>query len=82
MMRCNTIYMYLALSAINGFIPALIALLFSVQGMAALLIWGIVTVASFALICLMCLGSAMKNVVPDPKRNNLARDLNEKAIYN
>ncbi len=81
MTRFNIIFLYLALSVINGLVPPAIALWLSVPGLIVLLIWGLATIASFALICLVCLGSAIKDAVPGSERNNLSREFNEAAIY-
>lgn len=82
MTRLNIIFLYLGLSAVNGFVPTVIALSLSVPGMIALSVWGLVTLVSFALICLICMGSAMRDAVSEPERNKLSREFNEAAIYN
>ena len=82
MTRLNIFFLYLGLSAINGFVPTAIALSLSVPGMIALSVWGLVTLVSFALICTICMGSAMRGAASEPEKNNLNREFNEAAIYN
>jgi hypothetical protein len=65
MARLNIIGLYWVLSAVNGSVPALIALLFSVSGLGFLLIWASATLATFTLICLICLDSAPKEAAPE-----------------
>ena len=81
MPRFNIIFLYLTLSAVNGMAPLAIALLLSVPGMIALLMGGLVTLASFSLICLICLGGAMKEAVTESETNSLGRDFKKAAIY-
>lgn len=80
MTKFNIILLYLTLSAINGIVPPAIALLFSTPSIIALLVWGFATIASFVLICLICLGGAMKDAIPGAERNKLSREFNEIAI--
>ena len=80
MTRFNIILLYLALSAINGLVPSVITSLLSASGMMAFIVWGLVTSASFVLICMICLGRAMEQAVLETKQNSLGREFNEAVI--
>jgi hypothetical protein len=71
---------YLFLSAVNGTVPLIIALLFSVSGVNALLIWGAATVASFMLICLVCLRSAMFKMISASDSNGFRGELEKATV--
>ena len=62
MAKLNILSLYWVLSAANGSVPAVIALLFSVSGLGFLLIWAVATLATFSLICIACLSAALKEV--------------------
>ena len=81
MTRSNLFTTYLLLSTINGMVPSVIALLFSVSGLSALLIWGAATVVSFFLICLVCLRSAMSNMISEPDVREFGGELEKATIY-
>lgn len=62
--RSKLIPFYLVLSAANGVVPFVIALLLSGSVIHALAIWAFATAATFALINLVCLRTAWKNSDP------------------
>ena len=62
--RLKLIPFYLVLSAANGVVPFVIALVMSVSVIHALLIWALATMATFVLINLVCLRTAWKNTDP------------------
>jgi hypothetical protein len=64
--RSKLIPVYLVLSAANGVVPFVIALVLSHSVIHALAIWALATVATFALINLVCLRTAWKNSDPAP----------------
>ena len=61
--RSKLIPFYLVLSAANGIVPFVIALLLFVSVIHALAIWAL---ATFVLINLVCLRTAWKNTDPAP----------------
>ena len=81
MSRFYCFSLYLILSAANGIVPLTIALLFSVSGLYAILIWGVTTAATFLLISLVCLRGAMKR--SDLKSEGIAvgSELDKAAAY-
>lgn len=60
MSQLKCIPLYLVLSLVNGIVPFTIALLLSVSVFYALLIWGVASAATFMLISLVCLRSALR----------------------
>ena len=64
--RSKLIPFYLVLSAVNGIVPFVIALLLFVSVIHALAIWALATAATFVLINLVCLRTAWKNTDPAP----------------
>jgi hypothetical protein len=81
MCRTNLIPFYLVLSAVNGIVPFIIALLLSVATSYALAIWGIATTATFVLICLVCLRTAWKNADAVQVDEPGAAELENAAAY-
>ena len=81
MCRTNLIPFYLVLSAANGIVPFIIALLLSVATPYALAIWGIATTATFVLICLVCLRTAWKYANPAQEDEPGAAELENAAAY-
>ena len=62
--RSTLIPFYLVLSAVNGVVPFVTALLLSVSLIYALAIWALAAAATFVLINLVCLRTAWKNTEP------------------
>ena len=60
MCRSKLIPFYLVLSAANGVVPFVIALLLSVSVIYAMAIWLLATAATFMLINLVCFRTAWK----------------------
>ena len=60
MSQLKRIPQYLILSLVNGIVPFTIALLLSVSVFYALLIWGVASVGTFMLICLVCARNALR----------------------
>ena len=81
MIRRNLLTQYLFLSAVNGIVPFTIALLFSVSGLYALVIWEAATAASFMLIRLVCLRSAMLKMSSASDSNRFGGKLEKAAVY-
>jgi hypothetical protein len=81
MCRTNLIPFYLVLSAANGIVPFIIALLLSVSTQYALVIWGIATAATFVLISLVCLRTAWKNAGPAPCQEIASAEFENVAAF-
>lgn len=81
MCRTNLIPFYLVLSAVNGIVPFIIALLLSISLLYSLAIWGIASTATFALISLVCLRSALKNTDPAQEDEHGGAELENAAAY-
>jgi hypothetical protein len=64
--RSKLIPFYLVLSAANGVVHFLIALLMSISVIYALTIWALATAATFMLINLVCFRTAWKYADPAP----------------
>ena len=64
--RSKLIPLYLVLSAANGVVPFVIALLLSVSVIHALAIWALATAVTFVLVNLVCLRTPWKNADPVP----------------
>ena len=62
--RSKLIPFYLVLSAANGVVPFMIALLLSGSVIHAVAIWSLATAATFILINLVCLHTAWRNSNP------------------
>ena len=62
--QSKLIPLYLVLSAANGVVPFVIALLLSVSIIYALAIWALATAVTFVLINMVCLRTAWENADP------------------
>jgi hypothetical protein len=81
MNRSHIIPLYLVISAINGIVPFIIALLFQISLINALLIWGIATAGTFLLICLVCLRGAMKQANIETEEKQMGAELEKAPVY-
>ena len=79
--QSKLIPLYLALSAVNGVVPFVIALLMSVSIIYALAIWALATAATFVLINVVCLRTAWKNADPAPDEETGSAELGKVPAY-
>ena len=79
--RSKLIPFYLVLSAVNGIVPFVIALLLSVSVIHALAIWALATAASFVLVNLVCLRTAWKNTGPAPGEETGSAELEKLPAF-
>ena len=81
MNQAKCIPLYLVLAAVNGIVPFIIALLFSVSIMYAVLIWGLATASTFLFISLVCMRSAIKQSDSELEEKPARADLEKAPIY-
>jgi hypothetical protein len=79
--RPKLIPFYLVLSAANGVVPFLIALVLSFSVIHALLVWALATAATFVLINLVCLRTAWKNTDPTSGGEQGSADLEKVPVF-
>ena len=80
MTKFNIILLYIAIAAMNGIVPAGIAFWLSTSSLISLVIWGIASICTFAFICFVCLGSAMKAVIPELEKKQVNQEFNEAVV--
>ena len=79
MMRSNLVTQYLLISSLNGVVPFVIALLLSASGLWALLVWLAATLATYLLICLVCMRKAIAEM--EPETHSFKGELEEASAY-